>query len=100
MLPFLTADESGACCGLTKPSVIPDHFSLDELAHCFGERDLDAAVVVGEQDAFVGVVTSQSLLAAMARQRNSLARQQQQLLDRHERLSYVGRVNTMGEMAS
>jgi C4-dicarboxylate-specific signal transduction histidine kinase len=80
--------------------VIASDLALEEIVRCFGERDVDAAIVVDEQERFVGVVTSQSLLAVLAEQRNGVARQQQQLFDRYERLSHIGRINTMGEMAS
>jgi C4-dicarboxylate-specific signal transduction histidine kinase len=80
--------------------VISNGLSLEDMVRCFGERDLDAAIVVDEQQEFVGVVTSQSLLAALARQRSTFTREQQQLLDRFQRLSHIGRINTMAEMAS
>jgi C4-dicarboxylate-specific signal transduction histidine kinase len=80
--------------------VISSDLSLQEIVRCFAERDLDAAIVLDQQQEFVGVITSQSLLAVLAEQRHSLAREQQELLDRYQRLSYVGRINTMGEMAS
>ena len=84
--------------------------SLEELALHFGENNLDAAVVFDEQGAFVGVVTSLSLLAALVEQRSVQANsqrassqgaaQQQNLLNKYLRLSHIGRINTMGEMAS
>ena len=82
------------------PACIPSDLSLEDTVRCFIDRNLDAAIVVGDQEAVVGVVTSQSLLAAVVEQRDSLVCQQQQLLDRQERLSHMGRINTMGEMAS
>jgi len=82
------------------PIVIPSGLSLEELARRFAENNLDAAIVVDQQGEFVGVVTSQSLLAALIEQRNIQKSTQQDLLYRYLRLAHMGRINTMGEMAS